>query len=155
MDNYQITQRKIFRQFFIYWVVFTPFCLSRFKSISILQSNSAIETIKMAFPCSEILYLCFKSLGLDITSMLLNPFKMAATYLFLWFLSIKEFYGRLIPRDTYTLNRKSLINSNRISFWIENLLELDSFDFYIEDIFTKLFNLLIGINPRSLPQEMN
>lgn len=48
----------------------------------------------MVFPCSEILY---QSLGLDIPSVLLNPFKMAATYPFLEFPSIKESCGRLIP----------------------------------------------------------
>lgn len=65
-------------------------------------------------------FLCFKSLGLDITSAIFNPFKMAATYLFLWFLSIKESYKRLIP-TWYTLYRKSFLNSKKFSFWIGNL----------------------------------
>jgi len=59
----------------------------------------------MVFPCSRILYLCFKSLGLDITSVFLNPFKMAATYLFLWFPFIKESCGRLIPSDTLCIEK--------------------------------------------------
>lgn len=108
----------------------------------------------MVFPCSRILYFCFKSLGLDITSVFLNPFKMAATYLFLWFPLLSK-NPRLIPSDTLCIEKVWSINSNKMSFWIGNLLEVDSFDFYIEDIFTKLFNLLIGINPRSLPREMN
>lgn len=82
--------------------------------------------------------------------MLLNPFKMAATYPFLIF-SIKESYGQLIPQ-WYTLNRKSLINSNKFCFWIGNLLELDPFDFYRWKIHLRsCSNWLIGINPRSLP----
>lgn len=59
-------------------------------------------------------------MGLDITSVILNPFKMVATYLFLWFLSIKESYKRLIP-TWYTLYRKSFINYKKFSFWIGNL----------------------------------
>lgn len=61
----------------------------------------------MVFPCSRILilYLCFKSLGLDITSVFLNPFKMAATYLFLWFPFIKESCGRLIPSGTLCIEK--------------------------------------------------
>lgn len=75
---------------------------------------------------------------------------MAATYPFLIF-SIKESYGQLIPQ-WYTLNRKSLINSNKFCFWIGNLLELDPFDFYRWKIHLRsCSNWLIGINPRSLP----
>lgn len=108
-------------------MVFTPlfaFCLSRLKSIWILKSGPVSETIKTVFPCSGILYLCFKSLGLGITSVLLNPFKMAATYPFWGFPSIKESSGQLIPAR-YTLDRSGLINSNKFPFWIENLLEWD------------------------------
>lgn len=61
------------------------------------------ETIEVVFPCSGILYLCFKSLGLDITSVLLNPFKMVATYPFCDF--FLESYRRLI-RARYTVDRK-------------------------------------------------
>lgn len=54
----------------------------------------------MAFSCSGILYLCFESLGLDITSVIFNRFKRAATS-FLIFLYIEESYERLI-RLLYT-----------------------------------------------------
>jgi hypothetical protein len=33
------------------------------------------ETIEAVFPCSGILYLCFKSLGLDITSVIFKSFQ--------------------------------------------------------------------------------
>lgn len=103
------------------------------------------------FPCSGILYLCFKSLGLDITSVLLNPFKMAATYPFLWFLFLsKNPTNSWFPRDT---------------LWIENVwsiptgfaFELETYSNWILSIsISKIYlrscsNLLIGINPRSLP----
>lgn len=72
----------------------------------------------MAFPCSGILYIGFKSLGLDITSVLLNPFKMVATYPFLGFLSIKESY-RWFIRARYTVNRKVLaVPTNFLEFEI-------------------------------------
>lgn len=120
----------------------------------ILQSDpviETIETIKMVFPCSGILYLCFKSLGLDITSVLLNPFKMAATYPFLWFIFLsKNPTDSWFPRDT---------------LWIENVwsiptgfaFELETYSNWILSIsISKIYlrscsNLLIGINPRSLP----
>lgn len=41
-------------------------------------------------------------------------------------------------------------NSNKFSLWIWNLLELDPFNLYIENILTKLFQLLINTNPRSM-----
>lgn len=70
------------------------FSLSRLTNIWILKSGPVSETIKTVFPCSGILYLCFKSLGLGITSVLLNPFKMVATYPFFFFLLSKN------PTDT-------------------------------------------------------
>lgn len=74
----------------------------------------------MVFPCSKILYLfCFKSLGLDITSVFLNPFKMAATYLFLWFPFIKESCGRLIPSDTLCIEKVCSIPSTKCPFELE------------------------------------
>jgi len=97
----------------------------------------------MVFPCSRILYLFFESLGLDITSVILNHFKMAATYPFCWwFFSMKESDEWLIL-VCYTFDWKSFTNSNNLSFWIWNMFELDPFDFYIEDILTKLFQLIV------------
>ena len=64
------------------------------------------------FPCSEIFY---QSLGLDIPSVLFNLFKMAATYPFLEFPSIKESCGHLIPA-WYTLGRKSLLIPTNFPF---------------------------------------
>lgn len=52
-------------------------CLCFKNQILILKSGPAIsETV---FPCFGILY---QSLGLDITSVFLNPFKTVATYPF-------------------------------------------------------------------------
>lgn len=55
--------------------------------------------MKIVFPCSEIPSLCFvKSLGLNITLVILTSFKMAATYLlFLLFISMEKKYEGLIP----------------------------------------------------------
>lgn len=64
-----------------------------------------MRQLKTAFPCSGILYFCFKSLGLDITSMILNPFKMAATYLFF----VIYFYQRIIRT----------VDSRTIHFWLK------------------------------------
>lgn len=132
-------------------MVFNPlFCLSRWKSILILYSDPVIKTMETAFPCSGILYLCFKSLGLDITSVLLNPFKMAATYPFCDFFLSKNHMNDWFPRDTLWIQRVLSIPTNL-------LLELKTCSNRILSIsISKIYlrscsNLLIGINPRSLP----
>ena len=61
------------------------------------------------FPCSEILY---QSLGLDIPSVLLNPFKMAATYPFWNFLLSKNLVDIWFPRDTLWVEKVWLIPTN-------------------------------------------
>jgi len=120
--------------------------LSRLKPIYLDSSVSdpVIETIERVFPCSGILYLCFESLGLDITSVILNPFKTAATYPFFDFFLSKNHTNSWFPRDSDTLciERFLSIPTNPILFWIGNLLKLDPFNFYIEDILTKLFQFI-------------
>lgn len=113
----------------------------------------------MVFPCSRILYLCFESLGLDITSVIFNVFyfKKWQQHTPFWFLFIKESYEQLIPTG-YTFGRKSFPNSNKFSpcFWISKLLESDPFDFYIENLLTKFFPtywLVLTLDP--CPWERN
>lgn len=131
----------------------SPFFLSRLESIfwiPYLIWLLLLRQQKMAFSCYGIFYLYFESLGLDITSVILNRFKMAATYP-LRFLSIKESYERLIP-VWYTFDRNSFINPNK-SFkskrkFCWNWLLLIS----ISKIYLRSWNnLLIDTNPRSLP----
>lgn len=156
MDNSQIAQRKIFRHFF-YWVVFKPlsFLFVSFKiylDLFLFWSNYWDNWKGVSLFWDPLSFLCFKSLGLDITSVILNPLKMAATYLFLWFLSIKESYKRLIPA-WYTLYRKSFINSKKFSFWIGNL---EPFRFlyrrYIYEV-VAIYWLALTLDP--CPWEMN
>lgn len=130
--------------------------MARLEPIWIFHSDPVVETIETVFPCSRILYLCFESLGLDITSVILNPLKMAATYLFLWFLSVKESYkpNDWFPRDTLLIERFLSIPTNfpfgfeTCSNWI---LSISISKIYLRSC----SNLLIGTNPRSLPREMN
>ena len=60
-----------------------PF-LSRLESIWILHSDLVVETIENGISLFQdpLSLLYFESLGLDITSVILNRFKMAATYPF-------------------------------------------------------------------------
>lgn len=146
MDNSQITQGKSLKSF-IYWAVSNPFfCLYSLESIWIPHSNLVVEKmeLKRVFPCSRILYLCLESLGLDITSVILNRFKMVATYPFLWFRYIKESCELLILVQ-YTLNRKSFTNSQKACLnW--------NLSIYIWKIYLRSWpNLLIDTNPRFLP----
>ena len=111
--------------------MFVSFKIQSSIWIWILYSDPVIETMETAFPCSGILFLCFKSLGLDITSVLLNPSnKMAATYPFCdfflsknhtngWFPAIhfesKEFYQF---QQNFLLNWKlARIGSFRFLYW--------------------------------------
>lgn len=103
----------------------------------------------MAFPCSGILYLCFESLGLDITSVILNCFKMAATYL-LFFL-LKNHTNGWFPCDTLLIEIVLPIPTNftLFCFFIWNLFE---FAISISKIYLRsCSNLLTGTNPRSFP----
>ena len=103
----------------------------------------------MVFSCSGIFYLCFESLGLDITSVIFNRFKMAATYL-LWFLSIEKSDERLIPvRYTFILIEIVLSIPIKFPFLFETLwiLSISILKIYLRSC----SNLLIGTNPRSLP----
>lgn len=97
-------------------------------------------------------FLCFKSLGLDITSVILNPFKMAATYLFLRFVSIKESYKRLIPM-WYTLYRKSFINSKKFSFLL--YWKLETLSISISKIYLRSCPNLFSLTLDPCPWEMN
>ena len=71
----------------IYWAVSNLFCLSRLESILFLpHSDLVVETIENGVSLFRypLFYLCFESLGLDITSVILNCFKRVATYLLLF-----------------------------------------------------------------------
>jgi energy-coupling factor transporter transmembrane protein EcfT len=128
-------------------VVFTLpfFCLSRLKSIWILHYAPVklLRKFKRCFLVLGILYLCFKSLGLDITPVLLNPFKMAATYLFF----VISFYQRIVRTvDSRVIHFGSKKFSQFQQIFLLNWklarIGLDLFDFYIEDILTKLFQFI-------------
>ena len=70
----------------------------------------------MAFTCSGIRYPCFESLGLDITSAILNRFKMATTYL-LFFLSIERIV-RMIDSPTIQFVSNIFTNSELFDFLV-------------------------------------
>lgn len=112
------------------------------------------DNLKTAFPCSGILFLCFKSfksVGLDITSVLLNPYKMAATYPFCDFFLSKNHINSRFPRDTLWIERLFSISTNftfKFKTWLNRILSI-----YILIYLRSCSNLLIGINPRFLPPE--
>ena len=123
--------------------------MSRLKSIWIPYSDPVIKTIETAFPCSGILYLCLKSLGLDITSVLLNPFKMAATYPFCDFFLSKNRTNGWFPRDTLWIEKVLSIPTNfifELKTCSNRILSISISKIYLRSC----SNLLIGINPRSL-----
>lgn len=140
MDNSEIVQKKSLRHF-IFWVVSNPFLFVSFR-IDLDSLSSCQDNWKTVFPCSKILYLCLESLGLDITSVNFNHFKMTATCPFLWFLYIKKSYQRLIPA-WYTFDKKSFTNSNKFSLFYLKLAWIGSFRFLLDqNILTKLFQLI-------------
>ena len=116
-----------------------PFFIS-FKIDSIYLVG---EKIEMVFPCYEILYLYFESLGLDITSLIVNTFKMAATYLFHLFISKNQTNGGF-PHDIRFIEKVLSIPIHFTFFWI---LSISLSKIYLRSS----FNLFIDINPRSLP----
>lgn len=73
------------------------------------------------FPCSGILYLCFKSLGLDITSVLLNPFKMVATYPFCDFFLSKNHTDGWFVRDTLRIEKVLAVPTNFLNWKIARI----------------------------------
>lgn len=102
----------------IYWVVSNLFCLYHLESIFFLILIKLLrQLIKIAFPCSGILSLCFvKSLGLDITSVILTSFKMAATYLLFF---VIYFYGKEIWRiDSFVIHFTSKKFSKFRQIWL-------------------------------------
>lgn len=104
----------------------------------------------MVFPCSGILYLCFKSLGLDIASVLLNLFKMVATYPFCDFFLSKNHTDGWFARDTLWIERVLAIPTNlcfELKTCSNRILSISISKIYLRSC----SNLLIGINPRSLP----
>lgn len=132
-------------------MVFNPLLFVSFN----LYYYPVIETIeKTAFPCSGILFLCFKSVGLDITSVLLNPYKMAATYPFCDFLLSKNQINARFPRDTLWIERVFSIPTNftfELKTWLNRILSIYILIYMI--YLRSCSNLLIGINPRFLPPE--
>lgn len=130
----------------IYWAVSNLFCLSHLESIFILIQF--LRQLKIVFPCSGILYLCFvKSLGLDITSVILTLFKRTATYLLFFVIS---FYRNRIRRiDSPVIHffwskKFYQFRKNKNLLFFSNLFRIWTFRFYIlrilyiENIFTKL-----------------
>lgn len=78
MDNFQIAQKKIFRDF-IFWVVSNSLfvCLISnlfFDSSFPFWSNCWDNWKRYFLVPGSFLYLCFESLGLDITSVIFNRF---------------------------------------------------------------------------------
>ena len=106
---------------FIEWSLI-PFCLFPFESIFILNFHLVliVETIETVFPCSRILYLCLESLGLDITSVILNRFKIAATYIL--GISLYQRIIRMVDSCVihFWFDWKSFTNSKNFYFWIGN-----------------------------------
>ena len=99
-----------------------------------------MRQLKRVFTCYRILYLCLESLGLDITSVIFNRFKMAATYHFGDFFLSKNQTNDWFLRDTLVFNQKNRFNSNWILFFLYRKICLRSYS-----------NLLIGTNLRFLP----
>lgn len=104
----------------------------------------------MAFTCSGILYLCFESLGLDITSVILNCFKKAATYL-LFFL-LKNYTNDCILYDTICFWSKKFYPFRQLYFFAFGFETCSTFWIFTSKISLRSWNsLLTGTNPRSLP----
>jgi len=79
----------------ISWVVSNLFWLLIIIRIKLLRQ------LKIVFPCSGIFSRCFvKSLGLDITSVILTPFQKAATCLLFFVIS---FYEKIIRTIDYLI----------------------------------------------------
>lgn len=96
----------------------------------------------------------FKSVGLDITSVLLNPYKMAATYPFWDFFLSKNHINARFPRDTLWIERLFSISTNftlELKTWLNRILSIYILIYMI--YLRSCSNLLIGINPRFLPPE--
>lgn len=81
----------------------------------------------MFFPCSRIFYLCLESLGLDITSVIFTPFKMAATYpLCDFFLSKESIISLILSRYTWS---KEFCQFQQALFLDLKLARMGSFPF--------------------------
>lgn len=72
-----------------------------------------MRQLKRVFTCYRIFYLYRESLGLDITSVIFNRFKMAATYHFGDFFLSKNQTNDWFLRDTLVFNQKNLFNSTK------------------------------------------
>lgn len=113
------------------------------------------QLMKIVFPCSEIPPPCFvKSLGLDITSVILTSFKMAATYLLFF---VIYFYGKEIWRiDSFvihfTLKKCSKFRQILLYFILNSNSNL-SLSIYILRIYLQSrSHLFIVTNPRFPPR---
>ena len=127
-----------------------------------------IETIKMGLLVLGSFNLYFKSLGLDIPSVLLNTFKMAATYLFIWIGNIWNFisfYQRIrwtVDSRVIHFESKKFDQLQQVSNLKTKLVEigLDPFDFYIIIIYRRYVYEVVPIDWLALtldpcPPEMN
>ena len=137
MYNSQITQGNLYKNF-IYWAVFNPLLSVSFRIYFFFFILIFLfRQLKTVFSCSRILYLCLESLGLDITSVIFNRFKMAATYHFCDFFPSNNHINGWFLFNTLLIWSKEFYQLKK-KLWIWNLLELDLFDLYIENRLTKL-----------------
>jgi len=152
LDNSQIAQRKPLGISFIEWSLTPPPFLSRLESIWILHSDLVVETIENGISLFQdpLSLLYFESLGLDITSVILNRFKMAATYPFCDFFLSKNHRtidSRVLhfwSKEFYQFQQIFLFGFETCSNWILSIS--------ISKIYLRSYsNLLIHTNPRSLP----
>lgn len=130
---------------FVYWAVSNPlsFCLSPFESILILHSSRSWDNWKWYFlVLGSFIFLCLESLGLDITSVIFNRFGFNQNGSNIPFVVISFDQKIIWMIDSCEINfwfdRKCFPNSKKFYFWILDFLELDPFDFYIENILNKV-----------------
>lgn len=127
-----------------------------------------VETIKMGLLVLGSFNLYFKSLGLDITSVLLNTFKMAATYPFIWIGNIWNliyFYQRIrwtVDSRVIHFESKKFDQSQQVSNLKTKLVEigLDPFYFYIIILYRRYVYEVVPIDWLALtldpcPPKMN
>lgn len=112
-----------------------------------------MRKLKRVFTCYRILYLYRESLGLDITSVIFNRFKMAATYHFGDFFLSKNQTNDWFLRDTLVFNQKNFFNSTKPNLILifETCSNWILFFLYRKICLRSCSNLLISTNLRFLP----
>lgn len=169
MNNSQIAQKEIllFSKFHLLSCLY-PLFLSRLKLDLDDPVIETVETIKMGLLVLGSFNLYFKSLGLDITSVLLNTFKMAATYPFIWIGNIWNliyFYQRIrwtVDSRVIHFESKKFDQSQQVSNLKTKLVEigLDPFYFYIIILYRRYVYEVVPIDWLALtldpcPPKMN